>query len=436
MKKNLAFKFRCYPTPSQEEYFNKCFKVNNFIYNFALGDQKDIDDILSMYGISSKEERSKYKTKHKLWFDKFQTSNLLTEFSKEKFTFLREVDSTMRAITLDKLDKAFKSIKKTGAGFPRFKNKFSNKSFTGAILYNGKIKPQNFSIQKEGKWALINIPNSRKIGSIKTVIHRENFLNRIQDKNQLKLIYYTISLNKQNQYHISVTVEEEVPDISQLPIDENTSIGIDRGIERPVTTSIEEDFDSKLFGDRFDLIKKQKEKITKLERILAKKRERNPTWKTSKKYIRLKNELAKLHGKVANQRENLQHNITKKLVDKEDVNTFVLEDLKIKNMTKRSAKGKSKQKRHMSRSILDVGMFGIESKLAYKVKWAGKNIVKVAAQYTSQRCNDCGHINKQSRISQAVFSCVKCGVEQNADLNAAKNIKDKFFGNFRPVLSV
>lgn len=52
----------------------------------------------------------------------------------------------------------------------------------------------------------------------------------------------------------------------------------------------------------------------------------------------------------------------------------------------------------------------------------GGNLVIVSAAYTSQTCHECGHIAKENRESQAIFKCVKCGYEANADVNAAKNI--------------
>ena len=48
--------------------------------------------------------------------------------------------------------------------------------------------------------------------------------------------------------------------------------------------------------------------------------------------------------------------------------------------------------------------------------------------YTSQACNKCHHITKENRKSQSKFACVKCRHTDNADINAAKNIRDSFLG--------
>ncbi len=42
--------------------------------------------------------------------------------------------------------------------------------------------------------------------------------------------------------------------------------------------------------------------------------------------------------------------------------------------------------------------------------------------HTSQKCFCCLNIDKESRKRQARFCCIRCGHEENADINAAKNI--------------
>ena len=54
------------------------------------------------------------------------------------------------------------------------------------------------------------------------------------------------------------------------------------------------------------------------------------------------------------------------------------------------------------------------------------NVVLVNPDFTSQMCPKCWHISKNNRKSQETFCCEKCGHENNADINAAINIKDRF----------
>ena len=49
----------------------------------------------------------------------------------------------------------------------------------------------------------------------------------------------------------------------------------------------------------------------------------------------------------------------------------------------------------------------------------------VAPYYTSTTCPVCGHSDRGNRSGE-VFSCLKCGHTDNADVNAGKNILNRF----------
>ena len=48
------------------------------------------------------------------------------------------------------------------------------------------------------------------------------------------------------------------------------------------------------------------------------------------------------------------------------------------------------------------------------------------AYYSSQQCPKCGRIDIENRTTQEEFRCCKCGHHDNADLNAAENLKLRF----------
>ena len=58
----------------------------------------------------------------------------------------------------------------------------------------------------------------------------------------------------------------------------------------------------------------------------------------------------------------------------------------------------------------------------------GKKLFMVPKEYTSQTCHACGHSEKDNRRKDddgryRTFRCLKCGNEDNADRNAALNIR-------------
>lgn len=83
-------------------------------------------------------------------------------------------------------------------------------------------------------------------------------------------------------------------------------------------------------------------------------------------------------------------------------------------------------KRGLNRTLAQAGIGRLIDMLDYKTsRTPGTLLVRVPAAYTSQTCNQCGHIAAVNRESQAVFHCENCAHTDNADHNAALNIRDK-----------
>lgn len=123
------------------------------------------------------------------------------------------------------------------------------------------------------------------------------------------------------------------------------------------------------------------------------------------------------------------HKVSSALVKRYGV--IIVEDLKIKNMTK-SAVGtvekpniRSAAKRGLNR-VISKQAWGIFFRmLEYKCNWYGRKFIKVDPKNTSRTCPACNHIAKENRESQAVFKCVACGHQDNADSVGAFNIRKR-----------
>ena len=67
--------------------------------------------------------------------------------------------------------------------------------------------------------------------------------------------------------------------------------------------------------------------------------------------------------------------------------------------------------------------YQLEQFLTYKARLNGSDVLKVPAQYTSQRCPKCGRIHKENRNRRKhQYVCDACGYTNNDDANAAINI--------------
>jgi IS605 OrfB family transposase len=58
----------------------------------------------------------------------------------------------------------------------------------------------------------------------------------------------------------------------------------------------------------------------------------------------------------------------------------------------------------------------------YKAEVNGIAVEQVDPKHTSQRCSTCGFTHPENRPTQESFCCLKCGYENHADYNAAKNV--------------
>ena len=76
----------------------------------------------------------------------------------------------------------------------------------------------------------------------------------------------------------------------------------------------------------------------------------------------------------------------------------------------------------LNKGILDQGWFEFRRQLEYKLQWKGGILLAVDPKDTSRTCPKCGLVSKKNRTTQALFKCICCGYEANADEVGAMNI--------------
>jgi IS605 OrfB family transposase len=119
-------------------------------------------------------------------------------------------------------------------------------------------------------------------------------------------------------------------------------------------------------------------------------------------------------------RRDVNHGISKKLVASA---TDTLRGLALENLEGIRQRTPFRQAQRAKMSGWAFAQ--LRSFTEYKARLAGVPVALVDPKHTSQECSACGHVSRNNRRSQALFSCKKCGFSANADYNAACNIRSR-----------
>lgn len=379
MKRLQGYKFKLEPKKKQLDSFNQALGANRFVWNKLLA--------MNLFRLENKQPI--------LWYDEMASFITLWKQSDE-YAFLKLAPAQSLQQTAKALDRAFKDAfnkNQPNKRLPNFKRLGKNEA---GIKY-----PQGISLD-EGN-GVVKLP---KLGWVK-----------YRNSRKVEGVIKNITINRRSgKYTVSIQTEREVPD----PIHPSkTEVGIDMGIVHFATLS-----DGTFIAPK-NSFKKFSQKLAREQRRLKHKIKFSANWKKQKQKI------TKIHNRIAQVRSDFLHKTSTAICKNHAI--IVIEDLKVKNMSK-SAKGSKEepgkqvaQKSGLNRSILDQGWGEFRRQLEYKQSWLGGRLIRVTPKYTSQTCAECGSVTKENRTTQEHFHCSACGHENNADINAAKNILKRGF---------
>lgn len=317
-----------------------------------------------------------------------------------------------------------KGVKNPGK-MPRFKSRKKEDQYFTCWYNNGT----NAKYYKTGKnTGVIIITGKNPKGKKRTPKDKQSWKITIRIKTYKDIQPYTsITVNWSKK---SVVFTSMPQSRKENIIQSNDIVGIDRGGVIPLATSDNDLItpDKKVL-DKYESKKKYYQKKMGKARSRASKIDKNRGNKNHEymykvmrgyNYQENKKKANKYSRKIAAYKYSWLQEATTLLVRKYGV--LVLEDLKVKSMTRKGGK----RKKGMNRSFLTASPSMIADLLEYKVLLNGKRLVYVPAYYTSQRCNECGYTSKDNRESQSIFHCQDCHYTDNADINAAKNILELY----------
>ena len=374
-----GIKLRIYPDGYQKELIEYNFGANRFVWN----------NMLDMM-IKRHENNPDLKS-----LKAFDLNYILTTFKKEH-TWLKKAESTSLQVSNKNLFEAYKGFFSKKRKFPRFKSKKYPKQSYQSKFVNNNVEIIDDSYIKLPKLGVMKYKNKKSIPSV--------------------IKYVTIRKSSTNKYYAILTVGE---DITKLP-KTNRSVGLDMGVCDLVICSD----GNKYRTVRFD--KKLAKKKHYWEKRLARRRTQALKDIQYKKkfglidpkslgqysnYMKAKLMVAKYSEKIADQRKDYLHKITRELVENNDL--IVIEDLKTKNLL---------GNHNLSRAIANQSWRALRLMLEYKCEWYGKRLLIVNPFKTSQICSNCGYDDGKHELDIREWDCPNCGIHHDRDINASKNI--------------
>jgi putative transposase len=121
-------------------------------------------------------------------------------------------------------------------------------------------------------------------------------------------------------------------------------------------------------------------------------------------------EAACQHLKISRQRRDFHFKTAKHYAER--YSRLCVEDLQITGMVRNH---------HLAKSIHDASWSAFLDILTDKAERAGHVVVRVPARFTTQKCSGCGEYVQKS-LSVRTHICPLCGLVEDRDVNAARNI--------------
>ena len=388
-----TYKFRLHPTGEQAARLDQWFASVRWVYNAALeqretyGRRKSTD----LHGRPSIFKGCGKKTDDVIIQDSEIGWRMLAD--DPDLAWLTDLPAMCRQIALQDLDKAYDRFFKKQGGYPTFRSRARNNSVRfqcwngphanvvfgkdsvkfpriGRIRYNRHMKPHGrfgqASIVKDGRW-----------------------------------------------FYVCLTCDQGKREIAP---DCNNAIGLEWSVAAPITlsdgTRMEADPGLEVLEEK---AKREQRKVSRCKKGSNRRRKRVAR-------------LAATRRKQAARRKGRAHEFTTRVVREHSV--IALENTKVKDLTA-SAKGTRakpgklvQEKADVNRWILNVAPYQTRQMLEYKAAGRGGTVIAVDLDDsdTATPCFACGSVSDSPRKSRANFVCGDCGHEENADLNAARNI--------------
>ena len=410
-------------------FIKKHYKINmyshpyRFLFNYMVRyfkDQQDFEDFLEKKYFKEKKELIEIRKQEKeLTYDEFRSLHF--------YMYLRKIYNDVKAKNFFKgqTNLNFISMVRYTQDFIIKKmNKVTYKSLTfeHKNVLNGKKFPamlEKSHIKLTNAIAHINLP---KIAIIDLPVrHSKKYHGVLKDhKYDLNEIVY------QKQYLVKISFDE---------IKKEVKITLVRDIEKNVSDNYE---GKQIFGvdvnTKHNIFALSNYETQEIDNNLVNKIVRE---KKKLKAIQSQRDKLKLPKEYSKRQKRIQDKINKQVAYLQNYACYLLLSthkdsvLVMENLERGLKKCKFSNKQYEEELNYNdlFSLLKIYSMKDTVIRMSGNynvNVVLVNPDFTSQMCPKCRHISKKNRKSQETFCCEKCNHKNNADINAARNIKGRF----------
>ena len=220
---------------------------------------------------------------------------------------------------------------------------------------------------------------------------------------------YLLTFNeKEHQVNIHICKDGE----RYIPQVNGNTVGIDVNCKHNLFSLSDEttyDYDRKLVND-----------FCKLSLEIDRLKEKDKEYKIGK---RKQQKLDTLKSKMIKYEQQLISTMCN-MLQSQGVGHIIMEDLD-NSFGKCYVKDKNNDDINYNRKVNFLGLSSLKQEVEHIARKYDIAVSTVQASYTSKMCPVCGCIEDENRPNQETFECIECGHKDNADFNAAKNIRNR-----------
>ena len=353
-----AFRFRVYPTDSQQVLLRRTFGCVRVVWNRSLRYRTD--------AWFERKERVNYNA----------SSALLTTWKREpEYGWLNEVSAVPLQQCLRHQQGAFTNFFEKRAGYPRFKSRHGCQAaeFTTSAF----------------RWDGTNLTLAKMVEPLPVRWSR-----RLPKGVEPSTV--TMTLDRAGRWHVSILCEVEIAPLART----EGAVGLDFGVTALVVTSDGE----KIVGGNHHR--------ADLARLGKAQRRRDHKQKGSANRTKAGVKVARIHARIADRRRDQLHKLSTRLIRENQ--TVAIEDLNVRGMVRnrRLARAISDQGWGDLRAMLEYKAEWYGRDLVAVDRWFP----------SSKRCSACGHVVERLPLNARQWACPECAVVHDRDINAAVNI--------------